>query len=235
MEIQFILITLLVAFAHLANATMDSLAHKFQDTVFDRWQDEDTWFGRAIAWWAGPESHQNKHFLDEHPTWGPILSWAFWGPLAFIFSAWHFAKSLFLTAYQVAIIVALPDYLPGSIDFYLLLFYFKLIGGIVFELSYPNPRTKFKELLQRGGIEAQIKVSPLRDLVITRPKLITRVWITFCVVGFAYTQHFLGGLAFNYPHMDSMGLPDWAGLIWIALCGFGLYYIRYLAQTPTSK
>jgi len=54
MEIQFILITLLVAFAHLANATMDSLAHKFQDTVFDRWKEEDTWWGCAIAWWAGP-------------------------------------------------------------------------------------------------------------------------------------------------------------------------------------
>jgi len=233
METKLIFILLLVVFGHVSNASMDALAHNFQGTIYARWKDASTWFGRFINWWAGPEAHTNKHVLDDHPIWGPILSWALLGPLAFLFSAWHFSKMLFLTAYQVAIIVALPDYIPGSVDFFLLLGLFKLIGGIAFQLSYPNPRTKFKEVFERQPSALKPR-NELVDLILQYPKRVTGFWVTFCTIGGAYTFSFTGGNDFDYPHIDTMGFSDWSLVAWMVICAFGLYYIQAVGRPRTT-
>ncbi|MCI4668932.1 MAG: hypothetical protein MRZ79_12435, partial [Bacteroidia bacterium] len=138
---------LMMAIAGLSNSIMDTLRYRYEGSVFESLSQKRSPIGRFFKAWAGPQSHLNKFWLDEHPIWGPLFGWLFHGPLIFTTSLWHFSKFTMLSSLQIGSIGVL--FLMEKLTFYQGLWYFfamKFVFRFIFELFFPSYENDRREL-----------------------------------------------------------------------------------------
>ena len=143
------LMIVLVNVAAIANAFMDIIAHKYEQSIFYSYSKEDHWMGRFLKMWIGPDSWKNKHSISKNV----IITFLFKTVLVWLTDGWHFGQFIFFSCYQILVANSLAEVIMFDYPFlnaelvniFIWFLLIKLIHGMVFEVFYDGIFKKNKK------------------------------------------------------------------------------------------